>query len=297
MKRSACGVVATAAFILTSVFGNAGALAGNAAVYDAVNDFNSTGGTQTLGATWTYGSETSLNGAGFSLIPNFNSLVCNSTDNTCTPTGATQLVYSTNGAYRDPYPSLIKNASTGTITYAVGSLANGVGVNSTVVFPNNVLAFGPAGNIQVLRFTVPTDGLYNIGGYFVDLQAASVGLDIVINGETLEFQDLTSFTGATTLQGSVPFSFSKIRLLAKDTVDLVVDGTFPGGTNDDIVGASATVTKVSDLFAGTPGQINCQGQSVAALTLRYGSLLSAAKALSYSSAQALQVAIKNFCVA
>lgn len=220
------------------------AQATKADVFNAVTDFNSTG-VQTAGAIWTYGAETSLNGTGFTLIPNFNSIVCNSTDNTCSPIGATQLVYSTNGAYHDPYPSLMDNASASTITYAVGTLANGVGVNNTVVFPNDVLALGPAGDIEVVRLTVPTGGRYNISGFFLDLQAASDGLDIVVDGNLL-FQNLTAFTGATALQGSVSFSLTDIHLDAHDTIDFIVDGTYPGGTNDDLVGLAATVTKIPE---------------------------------------------------
>jgi hypothetical protein len=49
-------------------------------------------------------------------------------------------------------------------------------------------------------------------------------------------------------------------------------------------------------FAGTPGFSNCHGVSVSALSIQYGGDLSAAaKALGYSSVQALQNAIRTFC--
>jgi hypothetical protein len=236
MKRSVCRLVIIVALGIGSVIGDANAVVGTPiigtpTVYDAVNDFNATG-VQTVGATWTYGSEASLSGTGFSLLSNFSTLICNSSDNTCNPTGATQLAYGI-APYHDPNPSVIDNASGSAITYTSGSQANGVGVNNLILFPNNVLALPPNGQMVLVRFTVPADGLYNIAGYFLDLQAASVGLDIVING-TVAFQNLTSFTGTTALQGSVPFSFTDMQLAANDTVDFIVDGTM-SGTNDDIV--------------------------------------------------------------
>jgi hypothetical protein len=48
-------------------------------------------------------------------------------------------------------------------------------------------------------------------------------------------------------------------------------------------------------FAGTPGQANCHGKSVSALSQQYGGMDSAAAALGFPSVQALQNAIKTFC--
>jgi YVTN family beta-propeller protein len=48
-------------------------------------------------------------------------------------------------------------------------------------------------------------------------------------------------------------------------------------------------------FAGTPGQANCYGQSVAALARQYRGLNRAAAALGFSSISALQNAILTFC--
>ena len=49
-------------------------------------------------------------------------------------------------------------------------------------------------------------------------------------------------------------------------------------------------------FAGTPGQSNCFGQSVTALTSQYGGLNAAAAGLGFSNAAALQNAILTFCL-
>ena len=48
-------------------------------------------------------------------------------------------------------------------------------------------------------------------------------------------------------------------------------------------------------FAGTPGQANCFGQSVAALVTQFGGLNAAAAALGFTSVGALQNALLTFC--
>jgi hypothetical protein len=47
--------------------------------------------------------------------------------------------------------------------------------------------------------------------------------------------------------------------------------------------------------AGTPGQANCHGQSIAALAKQFGGLQAAASALGASSVAALQDAFRTFC--
>src|SRR5262245_57720969 len=49
------------------------------------------------------------------------------------------------------------------------------------------------------------------------------------------------------------------------------------------------------VFAGTPGEANCHGQSVSALARQFGGLSNAAAALGCPSVQALQHAITAFC--
>jgi hypothetical protein len=119
-----------------------------------------------------------------------------------------------------------------------------------------------------------------------------------------------------------------------DRVNLTAIGTFGDGTESDIthssntsyqtndatvatVGTDGVVTatgigttgilvkyggqlvpvpvSVTETFAGKPGSPNCHGDSVSALAQRYGGLAAAAKALGYSSVQALQDAIRAFC--
>jgi hypothetical protein len=47
--------------------------------------------------------------------------------------------------------------------------------------------------------------------------------------------------------------------------------------------------------AGTPGQANCHGKTISALTQEFGSTYTAASILGFSSVQALQDAFKLFC--
>jgi hypothetical protein len=49
------------------------------------------------------------------------------------------------------------------------------------------------------------------------------------------------------------------------------------------------------MFAGTPGNANCHGQSVSALARQYGGLGNAAAALGYANVSGLQNAILTFC--
>jgi len=71
------------------------------------------------------------------------------------------------------------------------------------------------------------------------------------------------------------------------------DGVFTFGLTAS-PGVQVPVTPVAS-FAGTPGQANCHGKSVSALAKQYGGLDAAASALGYSSVQALQDAIREFC--
>jgi hypothetical protein len=57
------------------------------------------------------------------------------------------------------------------------------------------------------------------------------------------------------------------------------------------------ITATAPVFAGTPAQGNCHGQSVSAPAKQYGGLNNAASALGFDSANALQGAIQEFCEA
>jgi len=55
------------------------------------------------------------------------------------------------------------------------------------------------------------------------------------------------------------------------------------------------ITFLAPLFAGTAGEANCFGQSVAALATMSGGLPAAAQALNFANVGALQAAISQFC--
>ena len=67
-----------------------------------------------------------------------------------------------------------------------------------------------------------------------------------------------------------------------------------GGPLDNrSIGAAWVFTQ--PVFAGAPGKPNCIGKSVSALAQQYGGLAHAAAALGYSSVNALQIAIADYC--
>lgn len=79
-----------------------------------------------------------------------------------------------------------------------------------------------------------------------------------------------------------------------DTANNTVIAAVPVGTEPYSFGL---FIQPEPKFAGTPGKPNCHGQSVSALTQQYGGLPAAARALGYSSVQALQNAIAEYCAA
>jgi hypothetical protein len=80
------------------------------------------------------------------------------------------------------------------------------------------------------------------------------------------------------------------------SVSLSGDGNtaIAGGPGDN-GGAGAAWVFAKPVFAGTPEEANCHGQSVSALARQFGGLNNAAAALAFSSVQALQDAIMAFC--
>ena len=77
-----------------------------------------------------------------------------------------------------------------------------------------------------------------------------------------------------------------------DTATNMVTATIPVGSGPIAFGA---FIGPAPKFAGTPEQPNCQGQSISALAQQYSGLAAAAAALGYSSVQALQNAIAEYC--
>jgi hypothetical protein len=77
-----------------------------------------------------------------------------------------------------------------------------------------------------------------------------------------------------------------------DTSSKTVVATIPVGSAPFALGL---LIQPAPTFAGTPGAANCQGKSVSALTLKYGSIAAAAKALQVTSVSELQGGIRAFC--
>jgi hypothetical protein len=159
-----------------------------ATTYDVVTDFNDTGVQPAADNPFTYGTETALNGA-FTLLPLFG--------NTNSSVGGNSTQYDgTVDNYYFTYPLQFSGPSVAIV--ATGDVLTFPSPVPLIV-PNDVLVMMPgssdyfAPNLVVTRFTAPSDGLYDLAGSFTDLQMASVGLAIVVNGTTV-FNN-SSFTG------------------------------------------------------------------------------------------------------
>jgi hypothetical protein len=97
------------------------------------------------------------------------------------------------------------------------------------------------------------------------------------------------FVTGTLWMGS--FDTSLGQVVRHMTLAGAVLSTFPRPPGGGVVDGLEFI----DGFAGTPGQKNCHGKSVAALVNQFGGLNQAAAALGYPTVQALQDAIQAFC--
>ena len=86
-----------------------------------------------------------------------------------------------------------------------------------------------------------------------------------------------------------PGSYGTLQVTSTSTTA----GTINFAIKSIIVGT--TRGPVGPAFAGTPGEANCQGDSISALAQQNGGLEAAASALGFDSADALQDAVKGFC--
>jgi hypothetical protein len=68
-----------------------------------------------------------------------------------------------------------------------------------------------------------------------------------------------------------------------------------GGDTPPTFNMTFSLTGATIQAAGTPGQANCNGQSVSALAEQFGSLSAAASAIGFSSVKALQDSFRTFC--
>jgi FG-GAP repeat len=101
-------------------------------------------------------------------------------------------------------------------------------------------------------------------------------------------------TGAIFTPGSLPGGAEQGTSVAiSGDGNTVLSG---GPVDNDGVGA-AWIFRQHRVFAGSPGEGNCSGQSVSALARQYDGLNAAAAALGYPGVRALQNAISEFCEA
>ena len=154
-------------------------------------------------------------------------------------TNCTFGVCTNNGSVDNYYNDLnFVGATTGRATAASGNtlfFSDGL-----LVVPKNVLVVEPSNTtLNVTRFTVPTTGVYNISGSFSDLQIASVGLSIVVDGTT-KFS--AAFDGSSNHQPSIPFELASIFLTQGTNVDFIIDSL--GQYAFDVVGLQAEISEV-----------------------------------------------------
>jgi YVTN family beta-propeller protein len=88
------------------------------------------------------------------------------------------------------------------------------------------------------------------------------------------------------------FNADTVSVIATAT-NTVVGSPIPIGNGPTAFGLFIQPAKAK--FAGMPGQANCAGKSVSAVTRRYGGLSAAARVLGYDSVAALQDAIRTYC--
>jgi hypothetical protein len=208
-----------------------------ATTFDVVTNFNHTGVQPAAGDPFTYGTETALN-VGFTLLPYFGNTNHSGFTNESTNDGTMDNWY-----FLDQLagPAVGVVATGGTLTFLPNS--------TPFVIPNDVLMMMPGSpgfvapvvpDLIVTRFTAPNTGLFDLAGSFTDLQEASVGLAIVVNGTTVWN---SSFTGSSPYQGTISFSIHGLSLVQGATVDFVVDSL--GNQADDVVGLKAHITELT----------------------------------------------------
>ena len=204
-----------------------------ATTFDVFADFNNSGVQPAADNPFTYGTETALN-VGFTLLPFFGNTNASGFTNESTNGGTMDNWYF---RYQLAGPAVGVVATGGTLTFLPNSIP--------FVVPNDVLMMMPGSSgltaspdLIVTRFTAPSAGLYDLAGSFTDLQQASVGLAIVVNGTTV-FN--WSFTGNSPYQGTISFSFDDMVLTQGATIDFVIDSL--GSQACDVLGLRALITE------------------------------------------------------
>jgi len=185
-----------------------------------------------------------------------------------------------------------RDGGDGTLGFVANHLATGVSVANTVVNginpnPSRTKGEGPAIGDQAqvaIMFNRPI--LLPAGHYFFRP-------DVLVNGGDFLYMSAPRSPG-------VPFTgdlqaWIRNSSLAPDWVrigtDVIGSDTPPAPTFNMTFSLSGNTVPE----AGTPGEPNCHGQSVAALARQFGGIHAAAGALGFSSVDALQSSVQEFC--
>jgi hypothetical protein len=149
--------------------------------------------------------------------------------------------------------------------------------------------------------------------------AAISGFSVTVGGVTFTQSDILDRVAVAGAPGAAVFFSQDLANGATPSIDMFVENQ-TGSLDIGVIGCSGTCEFENELFfetsgfprandsgvvsvsasrvfgfAGTPGAIDCHGQSVSALTKQYQSIKAAAGALNYPSVQALQDDITLFC--
>jgi len=190
--------------------------------------------------------------------------------------------------------SATRDGSLGTLGFTASSLNPSFSVPNTVVNginkkPDNLtLGEGPASGevVQItLTFTPPI--LLPAGHYFFRPEV------LVTSGDFLYLSAPKPIVPPGTPFAGDLQAWIRNSGLAPDWLRIGTD--IIGGTPLHTFNMTFSLTGETVPEAGTPGQANCHGESVAALAHQFGGLHAAASALGFSSVKALQEAFRAFC--
>jgi hypothetical protein len=176
--------------------------------------------------------------------------------------------------------------NSGTLTFSTNVLNSNFGVGNTVV-----------NNLKVA--TAPPGGEGSTAGEEVEITITFTSPIILPAGHYF-FRPEVLLTSGDFLYLSAP----KVTPAPKDLQAWIRNSNLAPDwlrIGTDIVGGAVAFNMAFSLAgesvpeAGTPGQADCHGKSISAMTQQFGSTDAAAAALGFSSVQALQDAFRLFC--